>query len=212
MNARPEWDAAQYLRFEDERTRPSIDLLARVPLSDPRRCIDLGCGPGDICLRLASALPGWHITALDAGPNMLALAGAAVKEAGLETRIELLHAHLPEDCPQTRFDAVVSNSLLHHLPDPMSLWGSVVRLARPGAFVQIMDLHRPETAVQARRLVEQHAADAPAILREDFYNSLLAAWTLDEVKAQLAAAGLGALTLARPTERHWMASGFLAAA
>lgn len=176
------------------------------------RLIDLGCGPGDICLRLAAALPGWHITALDAGPNMLALARQAVAAVGLQDRIELILARLPEGCPPSRFDAVVSNSLLHHLPDPMSLWHSVAALARPGTYVQVMDLDRPESVDRARWIVEHHAADAPPVLREDFYNSLLAAWTLEEVHAQIEAAGLGELHLSRPSERHWMASGFVAGA
>lgn len=176
------------------------------------RLIDLGCGPGDICLRLATALPTWHITGLDAGPNMLALARQAVARAGLEHRIELQCARLPEACPPGPFDAVVSNSLLHHLPDPMSLWHSVARLAGPGGYVQIMDLHRPDSTARAHWLVDQHAADAPPVLREDFYNSLLAAWTIEEVRSQFEAAGLGHLRLSRPTERHWMASGHIATA
>jgi len=184
-------------------------LSERIGATTDGRLIDLGCGPGDICLRLATALPGWHITALDAGPNMLALARQAVTRAGLEQRIQLLHARLPEGCPRSRFDAVVSNSLLHHLPDPMSLWHSVAALARPGAYVQIMDLHRPDSVARARWFVDQHAADAPAILREDFFNSLLAAWTIEEVRDQFEAADLAQLRLTRPTERHWMASGFI---
>lgn len=171
--------------------------------------IDLGCGPGDIGLRLARALPGWHITALDAGPNMLALARQTIKNAGLDSRIHLVLARLPEDCPEQSFDAVLANSLLHHLPDPMSLWHSVTRLAKPGAYVQIMDLHRPDSEARARWMVDAHAAAAPAVLREDFYNSLRAAWTIEEVRAQLASAGLSDLCLSRPSERHWMASGFL---
>lgn len=176
---------------------------------DQGRLIDLGCGPGDICLRLARALPGWHITGLDAGPNMLDLARAAIGSAGLDTRVNLIQGRLPEDCPAGAFDAVVSNSLLHHLPDPMSLWHSVARLATAGTYVQIMDLERPDSVADARVLVDLYATDAPAVLREDFYNSLLAAWTADEVRAQLAQSGLGGLTLSRPSKRHWMVSGLI---
>ena len=173
------------------------------------RLLDLGCGPGDICLRLARALPDWRIVGLDAGPNMLKLAAAAVADSDQGGRIELIQARLPEHGLTRPFDAIVSNSLLHHLPDPMTLWHSVVELAQPGTYVQVMDLHRPDSLARARWLVDEHAAGAPEILRQDFYNSLLAAWTIEEVRDQFEQAGLGDLRLTRPTERHWMASGFI---
>ncbi len=176
------------------------------------RLLDLGCGPGDICLRMARALPGWQITGLDAGPNMLKLAAAAVSASELDQRIELVHAHLPNHSLSGSYDAVVSNSLLHHLPDPRTLWQAVRELVRPDGYVQIMDLHRPDSIARARWLVDQHAKDAPAVLREDFYSSLLASWTIEEVRGQFEAAGLSELRLTRPTERHWMASGFLSPA
>ncbi len=175
------------------------------------RLVDLGCGPGDICLRIAGLLPGWRIVGLDAGPNMLALAGEAVAAADRGERIELVQARLPEHGLDGLFNAVVSNSLLHHLPEPMTLWHAVAELAAPGAYVQIMDLHRPDSVARARWLVDEHAADAPEILRQDFYNSLLAAWTIEEVRDQYERAGLSSLRLSRPTERHWMASGFVSA-
>ncbi|MEE4295813.1 MAG: methyltransferase domain-containing protein [Wenzhouxiangella sp.] len=175
----------------------------------PGRLIDLGCGPGDICLRLARKLPDWEICGLDAGPNMLSLALASAKKEELSDKIQFFHAHLPEHPLSGTVEAVVSNSLLHHLPDPMTLWQTVADLAAQGAYVQIMDLHRPDSVARARWLVDQHAADAPDILRQDFYNSLLASWTIEEVRDQFERAGLGCLRLTRPTERHWMASGFL---
>ena len=79
---------------------------------------DLGCGPGDICIRLARALPGWAITGIDAGPNMIARGRDNVRAAGLEDRIRLQENRLPDPgLPEGVFDAVVSNSLLHHLPE-----------------------------------------------------------------------------------------------
>jgi len=171
--------------------------------------IDLGCGPGDICVRLAERLPGWHVVGLDAGPNMLALAEQAVHKARLEQRIELLNAHLPDELPDGHFDAIVSNSLLHHLPDPASLWQSIATLGGPGCRILVMDLHRPESEDSARQIVEQYADGAPEILREDFFNSLLAAWTGEEIVEQLRQAGLSGLQLSHPSDRHWMVSGRL---
>jgi cyclopropane fatty-acyl-phospholipid synthase-like methyltransferase len=172
--------------------------------------IDLGCGPGDICIRLAEALAGWQIVGLDAGPNMLALAQAAINARALDDRIELIQAHLPDELPGGRFDAIVSNSLLHHLPDPMALWHSILELATPGTLVQVMDLRRPHSVEDARQIVDRHAEGAPEVLRQDFFNSLLAAYTVEEVQAQLEASGLRGLRLSEPTERHWLLQGRIA--
>ncbi len=171
---------------------------------------DLGCGPADICIRLHERLPGWHITGVDAGENMLKRATEGLRRAGLQDAIALHLAYLPDAGLGTqRFDAVVSNSLLHHLPDPATLWSSVLQVGKPGAAVTVMDLRRPATEQEAESLVDEYAADAPPILREDFYNSLLAAYTPGEVESQLREAGLDHLRVSLPSDRHWIATGTL---
>jgi ubiquinone/menaquinone biosynthesis C-methylase UbiE len=169
---------------------------------------DLGCGPADICIRLARELPGWRIHGLDAGHNMLKRAAEAVGAAGLQQRITLRHSHLPDaGLAEHGFDAIVSNSLLHHLPEPKTLWQSALRLAAPGAPLMVMDLLRPDNEQRAAELVEAYAPDAPPILREDFYHSLLAAYTIEEVAMQLQAAGLEQCQISLPSDRHWLVRG-----
>ena len=188
-----------------------VDALVErfAPKRDQGRLIDLGCGPGDICIRLALALPGWTIEGADAGANMLATARRGVDALGLGDRIRFLLARLPDaDLPRHAYDCVVSNSLLHHLPNPGVLWQTIRDLAVPGAWVQVMDLDRPESARDAQNLVEQYAAGEPEVLRRDFANSLHAAWRVDEVKTQLERAGL-ALACEKVSDRHWMVSGRL---
>jgi cyclopropane fatty-acyl-phospholipid synthase-like methyltransferase len=183
------------------------------PNLEPRgSLVDLGCGPADICIRMARAIPGWQITGVDAGENMLKRAAAAVNVANLESRVNLRLAYLPDQSlPSRGFNAVISNSLLHHLPSPATLWDSVRQLAAPGAAITIMDLVRPASTDAASAVVERYAADAPQILQEDFYNSLLAAYSIPEILAQLQAAGMGELALSQPSDRHWMVSGVLPA-
>ena len=173
--------------------------------------VDLGCGPGDICIRVAKAFPGWRVIGLDAGPNMLELARSAIESEALTDRIELVLNHLPCALPGEPLQAIISNSLLHHLPDPMSLWQSIAEQAPVGCLVQVMDLHRPATAERALELVDTYASDAPDILASDFYNSLLAAYTTDEVEDQLESSGLSQLTISRPTDRHWLVQGSITA-
>jgi len=193
-----------------ESNRMFVDrLVADLTGRPPGRLIDLGCGPGDILIRLAKALPDWELTGLDAGENMLAEARRAVAAAGLENRIRLHHARLPDTgLVAASFDCVASNSLLHHLPEPDILWRAVRELAAPGARVQVMDLDRPTSMAHCEALLERHAAGEPEVLREDFRNSLIAAWRAGEVRDQLVRAGL-ALDCQRVSDRHWLVAGVL---
>lgn len=170
--------------------------------------LDLGCGPGDICRRFAQAFPGVQIHGVDAAVAMLQIGREDLREAGLARRVELFKGYLPGAMlPREQYDAVISNSLLHHLHDPHALWQSVLRHAAPGAPVFIMDLRRPETREQALELVEHYAAGEPDLLRADFRNSLLAAYRIDEIDAQLHTAGIDWLHLQMLGDRHIVAYG-----
>jgi len=162
-----------------------------LPGQSPRRALDLGCGAADVTLRFARAFPESKITGIDGSAVMLLFAREAVGQAGLDDRIELQQLHLPDaSLPDRAFDAVISNSLLHHLHDPQTLWRAVTQYAAPGAAVFIMDLRRPESHERAVALVDEYAATEPDILRRDFFNSLLAAFRPEEITQQLAQAGL----------------------
>jgi ubiquinone/menaquinone biosynthesis C-methylase UbiE len=169
---------------------------------------DLGCGPGDISIRMAHQYPGWTIAGLDAGANMLKLAEERLAAEQLGERVSFRHSYLPDpSLPAASFDALISNSLLHHLPQPQVLWQSIIQLARPGAAILIMDLMRPDNEADAKNLVDTYSADAPEVLREDFYNSLLAAYTPREISEQLLTAGLGKMKVEIPSDRHWIVHG-----
>ncbi|MCO5166914.1 MAG: class I SAM-dependent methyltransferase [Planctomycetes bacterium] len=171
--------------------------------------VDLGCGPADIPLRLARALPpGVRVVGVDASAAMLALARHAV---GGAARVDLVRAYLP-DLPLRpgACAAVVSNSLLHHLPDPAPFWRAVRALGRPGAPVVVGDLFRPPSEDDARRIVREAAVSDHPLLERDFFASLLAAFTIDEVCAQVRDAGLaGALRVGAVSERHLLVRGRL---
>ena len=173
----------------------------------PAAVVDLGCGPADIPIRMCRALPGAHVTAIDGSPAMIELGRMAVTEAGLSDRIELVVQTLPGPTPARTYDALVSNSLLHHLHDPQVMWTEVRALAKPDASLFVMDLFRPASESAAARLVDEHAGDEPDVLRRDFYNSLLAAFSPDEVRAQLAAAGIDGVTVEPISDRHMLISG-----
>ena len=176
----------------------------------PHTVLDLGCGPADISIRFARLYPDCRIDALDGAHFMLEQARTRIEHAGLQHQISL-HLQCLPDCelPQKNYQAIVSNSLLHHLHDPQDLWTTIRRYAVPGTAIFICDLYRPQTLGQAEDLVSRYAAGEPEILRRDFHNSLLAAFTPDEVQDQLDTAGLQGLKLEPISDRHLLVSGRL---
>ncbi len=173
------------------------------------KVVDIGCGPGDVMLRLAAARPNARITAIDGSAAMIKLAREAVRAANLQARITPMQGYIPGlALDEHSFDAVLSKDLLHHLPDPMVLWHEAKRLGRPGAAVYVMDLIRPATPQDARNIVETIAPDEHPILKEDFYNSLCAAFTVEEARAQVKQAGLP-FEVAQVSDRHMLIKGVL---
>ena len=169
--------------------------------------LDLGCGPADIPIRLIRALPDCRVTAVDASEPMIRLASEAVRTAQLDRQITLRCERFQSLVLDEPADATLSNSLVHHVPNPLQFWYRLKQLTKSGGAVLVMDLLRPESPEAAQAIVDRYAADAPAILKRDFYNSLLAAFTEDEVAAHLAELNLSRLVIDVIDDRHWVVAG-----
>ena len=184
----------------------------RFPAFSAGKAVDLGCGTADITARFARALPEVTVHGVDKRAAMLDLGVEYVREAGLADRITLQLARLPLEQPSLAlggpYDAVISNSLLHHLADPAVLWQTARAVAATGAPIFVMDLRRPPSTDAADALVTTYAADEHPLLREDFRASLCAAYTVDEVAAQLER-GYRELAVEALGDRHLLVWGHL---
>ncbi len=166
--------------------------------------LDLGCGPADIPIRLLRQKSDWRITACDASDAMLRIASDAVDAANLREKIYLLRADAKRvPLPKQSFQVVFSNSLLHHVSEPIGLWKEVKRLIAPAGIIFLRDLARPADAMVASALVARHAGNESPLLQAEFHRSLLAAYTLDEVCDQLREAQLHHLKIAMSSDRHF---------
>ncbi|MCA8954927.1 MAG: class I SAM-dependent methyltransferase [Planctomycetes bacterium] len=165
--------------------------------------LDLGTGPGDIPVAIAMAKQAARIVAVDAARTMLALAQRKVARAGLAARIALQCADVK--ClpfADRSFDAVLSNTILHHIPEPVAMLREAARVLRPGGVLLIRDLYRPDDEQQAWALVDRHAAGATEPQRRLLFDSLHAALTLDEARDAVRAAGLDA-RVEMSSDRHY---------
>ena len=171
--------------------------------------LDLGCGPGDISIRFAKAYSNCTVHGIDGSEAMLCYGNQALGNLPeIADRVKLYHQILPaESMPRSKYDVVISNSLLHHLPDPQTLWNTVKLYAKKEALLFVMDLKRPGSVNEARNLTETYTSNEPEILQRDFYNSLLASFRIDEIEEQLKTAGLEQLSVKQTSDRHVLIYG-----
>jgi trans-aconitate 2-methyltransferase len=104
------WDPNLYLRFNDHRLRPALDLIARIPLGEARSIYDLGCGTGNVTRLLATRWPNARVTGIDASPDMLTKAKAIPGIDWQQADLATWRADSPSDL-------VYSNAAFHWLDD-----------------------------------------------------------------------------------------------
>ena len=147
------WDAGQYLRFADERTRPALDLLARIDLAAPRRIVDLGCGPGNSTALLRERWPEANITGLDASADML---DAARRD---HPGIEFVAGDIAEWSPAAPYDLVFSNAALQWVGDHERLLPRLIDMVAPDGILAVQMPRNHDFVTHA--LMRQVAAEGP---------------------------------------------------
>jgi trans-aconitate 2-methyltransferase len=129
------WDDAQYLKFADQRTRAARELLARVPLGDAARVVDLGCGPGNSTALLRSRWPAAHLTGVDNSPEMLARARKDLPE------VEWVEADVTRYAPAPPVDLLFANAVLQWVPDHARLFPALLERVRSGGVLAVQMPH-----------------------------------------------------------------------
>ncbi|EED15651.1 trans-aconitate 2-methyltransferase, putative [Talaromyces stipitatus ATCC 10500] len=126
-----DWNATQYLKFEQERTRPVHDLLAQIPISSPRRVVDLGCGPGNSTEVLAARWPNAQVSGMDSSPDMIEKARGRLPD----TKFELgdLNTWAPTDNKE-KVDVFFSNAVFQWVPSEkrLPLIARFIEMQAPG--------------------------------------------------------------------------------
>jgi len=176
--------------------------------SEPERVqldiLDLGTGTALIPIELCRRCEHCRVMAADAAVNMLELARYNVEIAGLTQRIELAQVDAKQiPFQETLFDVVMSNSIIHHIPEPIHVLREAVRVTRPGGLLFFRDLVRPESEAQLNQLVATYTAGANEHQQRMFAESLHAAFSLDEIRGLVASLGFAADTVQQTSDRHW---------
>lgn len=174
--AKPDWSAALYLKFEDERTRPARDLVAQVPVAAPRRVVDIGCGPGNSTELLVERWPEAEVSGFDSSPDMIEKARARQPDVSFEL------ADTAAWQPAEPVDVIFANAVFQWLPEHPAIFQRLMGFLAPGGALAIQmpdNLGEPshqqmrETAAEmpfAEKLKGAARAPLPAV---SFYYDLL---------------------------------------
>jgi ubiquinone/menaquinone biosynthesis C-methylase UbiE len=178
--------------------------------------LDVGTGtaqiPIELCRQCRAEPPPWgplrwdsiRIVAIDLADHMLALARVNVEKAGFADRITVVNADAKRfNYQDGHFGAVISNSIIHHIPDPFECFAEMHRVCHPGGFLFVRDLLRPADTATLTRLVKTYAGDANDHQRQMFADSLCAALTLDEVREMVGRLGYQPENVQQNSDRHW---------
>jgi len=158
----PTWDPAQYLHFDDDRTRPCRDLVMRIALEAPRCVVDLGCGPGNSTAVLAERWPAAAFLGLDSSAEMIETArrtsaereSRAAHAAGMSWAVGDITTWTRET--SDTYDLVFSNAALQWVPDHATLYPQLLAHVAPGGAlaVQVPD----NFGAAAHRIMRELAA------------------------------------------------------
>lgn len=187
-----------------DHTGPNAAFVERlVELGARGRMLDIGTGPGHIPLLVCETIPGSTVLGVDLAEHMLRHAERHRAASPFRERVTFQRADakgLP--FPDAHFDAVYSNTILHHIPDPEPFLADAWRVLKPGGCLLIRDLFRPADEEAAAKLVAQHAAEASPYQRELFRASLCAALTPEELRDVARRAGLDGAEVVVDSDRH----------
>jgi ubiquinone/menaquinone biosynthesis C-methylase UbiE len=166
--------------------------------------LDVGTGTARIPLALSDSDPQALILGIDLAESMLALGRKNIEAANKQAQITLERQDAKRlTYPSAHFTAVISNSIIHHIPEPASAFAEMVRVLAQGGTMYVRDLVRPDSTAQLEELVQLYAGNEAPHARQLFADSLNAALTLDEVRTMVAALGASPESVSLTSDRHW---------
>lgn len=166
--------------------------------------LDVGTGTARIPIAIALQQPQWQIIGIDLAKSMLEIGTHNIDQAGLRSQVQLECVDAKQmPYPDRHFDMVISNSIVHHLSDPIAFFRELQRVLKPNGSIFLRDLTRPDNLETLHGLVDRIGIEYDEEQKRLFHDSLHAAFTIDEIMAIATAAGIVDVKIYQSSERHW---------
>ncbi|MBO0349900.1 class I SAM-dependent methyltransferase [Phormidium pseudopriestleyi FRX01] len=168
--------------------------------------LDAGTGTARIPILIVQRRPQWHIRAIDLSHNMLKVGRENVQSARVQDQIQLEYIDAKQmPYGDSTFDIVISNSIIHHLPDPMPFFRELKRVLKPNGGIFLRDLMRPSDIETVDKILARIGPEYNDYQTQLFRDSLIAAFTLEDVENMIEMAGLEGMKVYASSDRHWTA-------
>lgn len=201
-------DAEEYdaMDFIEANTRFAEDAIELVKNVGAPYVLDIGVGTGQIPELMLARRGDMDMLAIDLAEEMLKVAMGRLTSAGVSDRCKLARMDAKKlRLPDAKFDLVISNSTIHHVPEPALVWQEIARVVKPDGAIMVRDLIRPPTMDDAWAIVNRVAAGDHMRQKQLFFDSLCAGLELEEVDAMVKKTGLRRMRVAQCSDRHWTA-------
>lgn len=197
-----------FLKKSDKRLRtaedPSFDDLEDEYPDIIGSFLDVGTGTAQIPIELCGRNPEIRIMAIDMAVSMLDIGIQNVDLASFRRQIQLAQVDAKDTGYESgMFDAVISNSIIHHIPEPSVVVEEMIRTTREGGVIFVRDLMRPSSAQEVDSLVETYAGQESDYSQRLFHESLHASLSLDEIRELVSKHDVSPETVTATSDRHW---------
>lgn len=197
-------EAEEYDRMDFTDVNTDFATLASNLGNHQAKVLDIGTGTARIPLILSELRPQWQIIGVDLASSMLELGNQNIEQAGKSEQIVLQlidGKKMPYE--DNSFDLVMSNSLVHHIPNPLDLLQEIDRVVKVDGSILIRDLFRPNSIVEIEKIVQEANLDYSSRQQQLFYDSLHAALTLEEIQEYVNQVGWYNAHVYQSSPRHW---------
>ena len=193
-----EYDSMDFSEVNEEFANSVIEFIPK-----SGNVLDIGCGTARIPILICEKNPNLHIMAVDMSNEMLKIAQKNIHKKKITKNITLKFADAKKlPFPNESFDAVISNSLLHHIPEPIEVLKEIKRVVRKNSVIFIKDLFRPSSTNEVNFLVEKYAKYENEYQKKLFFDSLCAALKVEEIEDMLQQIMFENLEVKKVSDRH----------